>query len=170
MRVQPTDDAVAPRVHKLLEGVFSAAQHPADLSRAQVTHLMVLSRLHQWGQTLACIEEMLHGKLDIFSASAAARAVNEALIAGVSVPSDLSRKVLCEAEKFVSDRSFDHPHDLVLQEAALLHFQPGESSQARRYIEESRVKLKQQNPNCALGRWLSGLAAIHNDLFRGRTS
>jgi hypothetical protein len=170
MRIQPNDDAVAVRVHNLLESVFSAAQHPADLSRAQVTRLMVLSRLHQWEKTLVCVEEMFHGKLDIFGASAAARAVNEALIAGVSVPGDLIRKVLCEAERFVSDRSFDHPRDLVLREAALLHFQLGENSQARRYIEESRVKLKQQNPTCALGRWLSGLAAIHNDLIRNRTS
>jgi len=170
MRIQPDEDAIAARVHDLLDSVVAAAQHPTDLSRARVTRLMVFSRLHQWGRTLACVGEMLNSELDVFGANAAARAVNEALIAGFSVPHDLIRKVLCEAEKFVSDRSFDHPRDLVLREVALLHFQSGEHSQARRYIEESRVKLKQQNPACALGKWLSGLAAIHNDLFRNRTS
>ncbi len=89
MRIQPNEDAIAARVQGLLKGVVSAAQHPNDLSRAQVTRLMLLSRLHQWEQTLACVDGMLHGKLDVFGANAATRAVNEALIAGVSVPGDL---------------------------------------------------------------------------------
>jgi hypothetical protein len=91
VRIQPSDGAIAARVHDLLDAVVSATQHATDLSRARCTRIMVLSRLHQWEQMLACLDEMLHGKLDIFDVHAAARGVNDALIAGVSVPSGLSR-------------------------------------------------------------------------------
>lgn len=94
------------------------------------------------------------------------RSINDALLSAVSV--DMERiKVIVEAQiNNIDIGKKGHPIDLILRELALLEFQRGNASKAKKYIAKSKNAFDQSDS--AISIWLQEVINIHSDYIFGK--